>query len=197
MGGSPIGAAEVIVAASAGEAIEAFGDGAGVTVVAGGTIVMPDITHRRRDAGRVVLIGNAGMSGIRSEGGRTVIGAGTTLADLSDAVEPLATCARRVADIEIREQATIGGNLCAPPGVESPRGDLQAALLVLDAQVRSAGAGGERTEPVEDFLTAGPAGRLVLDVSFTEPEAAATAAVRRPHAHAYTVLRVCAARTGG
>ena len=152
MGGSPIGAAEVIVAASTGEAIEAFGDGAGVTVVAGGTIVMPDITHRRRAADRVVLIGNAGMSGISSEGGRTVIGAATTLADLSDAVEPLGTCARRVADIEIREQATIGGNLCAPPGVESPRGDLQAALLVLDAQVRSAGAGGERTDPVEDVL---------------------------------------------
>ena len=52
MGGSPIGAAEVIVAASAGEAIEAFGDGAGVTVVAGGTIVMPEITHGRRDAAR-------------------------------------------------------------------------------------------------------------------------------------------------
>src|SRR3954447_9604109 len=196
MGGSPIGAAEVIVAASAGEAIEAFGDGAGVTVVAGGTIVMPDITHRRRDAGRVVLIGNAGMSGIRSEGGRTAIGAGTTLADLSDAVEPLGTCARRVADIEIREQATIGGNLCAPPGVESPRGDLQAALLVLDAQVRSAGAGGERTDPVEDVL-ASDHGRLVLDISVAEPEAAATATVRRPHAHAYTVMRVCAARVGG
>jgi CO/xanthine dehydrogenase FAD-binding subunit len=136
------------------------------------------------------------MSGIRSEGGRTVIGAGTTLADLSDAVEPLGTCARRVADIEIREQATIGGNLCAPPGVESPRGDLQAALLVLDAQVRSAGAGGERTDPVEDVLASG-GGRLVLDISVAEPEAAATAMVRRPHAHAYTVMRVCAARVGG
>jgi aerobic carbon-monoxide dehydrogenase medium subunit len=197
MGGSPIGAAEVIVAASAGEAIEAFGDGAGVTVVAGGTIVMPDITHRRRDAERVALIGNAGMSGIRSEGGRTVIGAGTTLADLSDAVEPLGTCARRVADIEIREQATIGGNLCAPPGVESPRGDLQAALLALDADVHFTGAGGERTEPVEDFLASGREGRLMLDVSFAEPEAAATATVRRPHAHTYTILQVCAARARG
>ena len=63
--------------------------------------------------------------------------------------------------------------------------------------MRSAGAGGERTEPVEDFLAGGPAGRLVLDVSFADPEAAATASVRRPHAHAYTILRVCAARVGG
>jgi carbon-monoxide dehydrogenase medium subunit len=37
----------------------------------------------------------------------------------------------------------------------------------------------------------------VLDASFADPEAAATASVRRPHAHAYTILRVCAARTGG
>jgi len=196
MGGSPFGAAEVVVAASPQEAIDAFGDGDGVTVLAGGTIVVPDVTYGRLDARKVVLIGRAGLSGVRSEGGRTVIGAGTTLAELEDAVEPLGTCARRVADPEIREQATLGGNLCAPPGAESPRGDLQAGLLVLDAQVRSAGAGGERTESVEDVL-ASPGGRLVLDVSVAEPEAAATATVRRPHAHAYTVMRVCAARVAG
>src|SRR6187200_1120538 len=190
-------APEVIVAASREEAVEAFGDGAGVTVVAGGTIVMPEITHGRLRPTRALLIGKAGLAGIRREGGRTTIGAGTTLAGLEDAVEPLGTCARCVADLEIRGQATLGGNLCAPPGEESPRGDLQAALLALDAQVRSTGAGGERSEPVEDFLAAGPAGRLVLDVSFADPDTAATASVRRPHAHAYTIMRVCAARVGG
>jgi aerobic carbon-monoxide dehydrogenase medium subunit len=188
---------EVIVAASREEAIDAFGDGEGVTVVAGGTIVMPEITHGRLAPKRALLIGRAGLAGVSRENGRTVIGAGTTLADLEDAVEPLGTCARRVADLEIRGQATLGGNLCAPPGPEGPRGDLQAALLALDAEVRSTSAGGERTEPVADFLASGPEGRLVLDVSFAEPDAAATASVRRPHAHAYTVMRVCAARTGG
>jgi CO/xanthine dehydrogenase FAD-binding subunit len=121
----------------------------------------------------------------------------TPLSELEGAAEPLGTAARGVADREIRGQATLGGNLCAPPGDEAPCGDLQAALLVLDAQVRSTGAGGERTEPVEDFLGSGPAGRLVLDVSVAQPEAAATATVRRPHAHAYTVMRVCAARVDG
>jgi CO/xanthine dehydrogenase FAD-binding subunit len=189
--------AEVIVAASREEAVDAFGDGEGVTVVAGGTIVMPEITHGRLAPKRALLIGRAGLDGVRRENGRTVIGATTTLADLEDAAEPLGTCARRVADLEIRGQATLGGNLCAPPGEEAPRGDLQAALLALDAQVSSTGAGGERTEPVEDFLASGPQGRLVLDISFEEPEAAATASVRRPHAHAYTIMRVCAARTAG
>jgi CO/xanthine dehydrogenase FAD-binding subunit len=196
MAGS-VDAPEVIVAASSEEAVDAFGDGAGVTVVAGGTIVMPEITHGRLRPTRALLIGRAGLSGVQRADGRTTIGAATTLSELEDAVEPLGTCARRVADGEIRGQATLGGNLCAPPGEESPRGDLQAALLALDAQVRSAGAGGERTEPVEDFLAGDPGARLVLDVSFADPEAAATAAVRRPHAHAYTVMRVCAARVGG
>jgi CO/xanthine dehydrogenase FAD-binding subunit len=194
---SAVDATEVIVAASREEAIEAFGDGADVTVVAGGTIVMPEITHGRLRPARALLIGRAGLAGVSRDGGVTTIGAATTLAELEDAAEPLGTCARRVADFEIRGVATLGGNLCAPPGEESPRGDLQAALLALDAQVRSTGAGGERSEPVADFLAAGAAGRLVLDVSFADPDAAATASVRRPHAHAYTILRVCAARSGG
>jgi carbon-monoxide dehydrogenase medium subunit len=189
--------AEVVVATSLQEAVDAFGDGDGVTVVAGGTIVMPEITHGRLHPARALLIGRAGLAGVERANGRTTIGAATTLAELEDAPEPLGTCARGVADLEIRGQATLGGNLCAPPGDESPRGDLQAALLALDAQVRSTGAGGERTEPVEDLLTNGSVQRLVLDVSFDDPDAAATASVRRPHAHAYTIMRVCAARVGG
>ena len=38
-----------------------------------------------------------------------------------------------VADLEIRSQATVGGNLCAGEGDEAPRGDLQGALLALGA----------------------------------------------------------------
>jgi CO/xanthine dehydrogenase FAD-binding subunit len=192
-----VDAPEVIVAGSREEAVSAFGDGSDITVVAGGTIVMPDITHGRLHPRRALLITRAGLSGVRREQGRTTIGATTTIAELEAAAEPLGACARGLADFEIRGQATLGGNLCAPPGEQTPRGDLQAALLALDAQVHSTGAGGERTEPVEDFLAPGPAGRLVLDVSFAEPDAAGSASVRRPHAHAYTVLRVCAARVGG
>jgi CO/xanthine dehydrogenase FAD-binding subunit len=173
-------APEVIVAASREEAVSAFGDGSDVTVVAGGTIVMPDITHGLLRPRRALLIGRAGLSGVRSEGGRTTIGATTSVADLQDAVEPLGTCARGLADIEVRAQATLGGNLCAPPGVESPRGDLQAALLVLDAQVRSTGAGGERTEPVEDSSTRSRRAAFVLDVVLAASDAGASASVRRP-----------------
>jgi CO/xanthine dehydrogenase FAD-binding subunit len=190
-------AAEVLVPTSLQDAARAFGDGSEVTVIAGGTIVVPEIAHGRLRPRRALLLSRAGLAGVRSEGGRVVAGAMTPVAALERLPSPLGEAARHVADVEIRGQATLGGNLCAPPGAESPRGDLQAALVALGAQVRSTGAGGERTDAVEDFLAAGPAGRLVLDVSFAEPEAGAHSSVRRPHAHAYTIMSVCAARTGG
>jgi CO/xanthine dehydrogenase FAD-binding subunit len=188
-------APEVLAPGSVDEAVSAFGDGEGVTVLAGGTIFMVELVHGRLAPQRVLMLAHAGLSGVRIEGDRTTIGAMTPVAELESAAEPLATAARGVADREIRAQATVGGNLCAPPGAESPRGDLQAALIALAARVRSAGADGERTEAVEDFLTGGPEGRLVLEVEFEDPAAGAHASLRRPHAHAYTTLAVCAART--
>jgi hypothetical protein len=100
-----------------------------------------------------------------------------------------------VGDREVRGQATIGGNLCAPAAATFSRGDLQAPLLALDARIRSAGSTGERTDSIEDFLAAGPDGRLVLEIEVDEPKRAASASVRRPHAHAYTILAVAAAET--
>jgi aerobic carbon-monoxide dehydrogenase medium subunit len=195
MATAPIEAPEVVVAKSPDDAVATFGDGAGVTVLGGGTILMVELVHGRLAPQRVLMLGHAQMAGVHTEGSRVTIGAMTTVAELETAVEPLATAALGVADPEIRAQATVGGNLCAPPGAESPRGDLQGALIALGAHVRSVGPGGERTEPVEELLAAGPEGRLVLDVSFDVPEAGASAEVRRPHAHAYTILAVSGART--
>lgn len=191
-----VASTEVVAAASSEEAVQAFGNGENIIVLGGGTIVMPEITHGRLHPKRALLLSGAGMAGISEESGRFRIGAMTPVAELESLPEPLASAARHVADIEIRRQATLGGNICAPPGPEAPRGDLQAPLIALGASVRSAGRGGETTQPVEEFL-ARPDGRLVLDVEFAAPEAGAHASVRRPHAHAYTVLAVSAARTAG
>lgn len=187
---------DVLIPTSADEAVSAFGDGAGVTVLAGGTTVVPALRLGRLRAGRTLFLGRAGLAGVARAGGTLRIGAMTTVAALVDAApEPLATFARHVGDHEIRGQATVGGNLCAPPGGTTPQGDLQAPLLALDARVRSVGAGGERTESVDDFLAAGPSGRLVVEIEVETPKRAAAVAVRRPHAHAYTVLAVAAAET--
>jgi carbon-monoxide dehydrogenase medium subunit len=188
-------AAQVVVPTSREEAVAAFGAGDGVTVMGGGTILMPELNYGRLRPDSVLLLHQAGLSGIRRDGSTLTIGATTTLTELEQAPEPLATAARHVADHEIRAQATLGGNICAPPGGEHPRGDLQAALIALGAQVRSAGGDGERTEPIEDFLAGDGGGRLVLEVELEEPRRAAHASIRRPHSHSYTILSVCVAET--
>ena len=195
MTATSLDAAQVVVATSREEAIDAFGDGGGVIVMAGGTILMPEINYGRLRPERVLLLKDAGLSGIVRNGSSLTIAAMTTVAELEDAPEPLASAARSVADPEIRAQATLGGNLCAPAGGERPRGDLQAALIALGATVRCAGRDGERAEPVEDFLSGDTPGRLVLEVELQEPARAGHAALHRPHAHAYTILAVCAAET--
>ena len=187
--------AQVIAPTSRAEAVDAFGDGSGVTVLGGGTILMPELNYGRLRPDRVLMLQDAGLSGIARNGSSLTIGAMTTVAELEELPEPLGTAARNVADHEIRGQATLGGNLCAPAGGTTPRGDLQAALIALGAQVKTAGKGGERMEPIEDFVKAGPDGRLLLEVEFDEPQRSGYAAAHRPHAHAYTILAVCAAET--
>jgi CO/xanthine dehydrogenase FAD-binding subunit len=185
---------DVLVPTSAGDAMAAFGDGDGVTVIGGGTIVMPDLAAGRVRPAKALLLTNAGLDGVTRKDGTVTIGATTPLSALEDGDEPLATAARHVGDPEIRGQATVGGNICAQASGDAPRGDLQAALMVLGASVRSGGKGGERTEPIEDFL-ANSAGRLVLDVSYDDAKRkTGYAAATRPHSHHYTILAVAAAK---
>ena len=187
----------VVLPTSPDEALAAFDDGSDVTVVGGGTIVMPELVAGRLQPTRALLLGRAGLDRIDRSGGKVTIGAATPVSALEDGDEPLASAARHLADPEIRAQATVGGNLCAQASPDAPRGDLQAALIVLGATVRSGGKGGERTEPVEDFL-ANSTGRLVLDVSYDDaPRQTGYAAARRPHSHHYTILAVAAAKRDG
>lgn len=184
---------DVLIPTSPDEAVSAYGDGTGVTVIGGGTIVMPDITAGRVKPDKTLLLARAGLAGVTREDGRVTIGATAPLAALVDLPAPVGPCAANVGDLEIRGQATVGGNLCAGEGHGAPRGDLQGALLAVGAQVRSAGAGGETTEPLEDFLGQ-RRNRLVLDVGYEEPVAGAFVALDRPHTHEYTSLAVSAAR---
>jgi carbon-monoxide dehydrogenase medium subunit len=187
-------ATEVLTPASEEEAIAAFGDGSDVVVVGGGTIVVPDMTYRRLEPTKALMLGGTDLSGVSTQGSRVTIGATTPVQQLLGMAAPLGPCAANVADIEIRMQATVGGNICAGEGYEAPRGDLQGAFLALGATARSA-AGGEVTEePLEDFL---PRRReqLLLSVSFDEPAAGAYAGLDRPHTHDYTALSVSGARS--
>ena len=195
----PTTSPELLFPASAEEAASLFGDGAGVTVFAGGTILMPQLTLGHLQPSRTLMLARAGLDRSSTEGGTLRIGAAVTLAALTDSpARALSDAAANIADAEVRAQATLGGNLCAPPGDAAPRGDLQAPLIALGAEVRSAGAGGERTEPVEEFLAGDRSSRLVLGVTVPDVSVPqAYLAVGRPHAHSYTVLSASVARVGG
>ena len=191
---------QVLIPQSAEEAATLYGDGEGTTVFAGGTILMPEIANGRLKPDRALLLHRSGLAGIESRDGVVRIGAMTPVAALAVPAVPalLAEYASQVADYEVRQSATIGGNICAPPGREAQRGDLGAALVALGARVRSTGKGGERTEPVEEFLAGDRTGRLVLEIEIDDAERRTGAAgMRRRHAHSYAVANVAVAERGG
>src|SRR3954453_19147901 len=135
--------AETLIPTSPDEAAALFGDGDGTTVFAGGTILLPEIAAGRLAPGRTLMLHASGLDRVTVDGSRVTIGAATpaaALRDLDD--EALARFASYVGDGEVRRSATIGGNVCAPGGLESQRGDLGAPLIALGATVRSVGRGG-------------------------------------------------------
>jgi len=189
-------AIDVVFPSSADEAVSLFGDGAGVTVIAGGTIVLPELTYGKVAPSKALMLARAGLDTLDVDATTITLGAGLPLdrlASLAGEVAALAQCALNVADYEVRRQGTLGGNLCARAGIDAPRGDLQGPLLALDATARSVGRDGETSEPLEAFL-AHRGGRLLLDVRFEKPAGSAFAAIDYPHTHSYTVLAVTGVR---
>src|SRR5438128_1600138 len=193
-------AAETLVPSSADEAVRLFGDGDGVTVFGGGTILMPEIAAGRLKPARALLLHRSGLDDLRTDGDVVRIGPMVTVSALARGTdELLRRFAREVGDREVRAGATIGGNLCATAGLGAQRGDLGAPLVALGARVRSTGKGGERTEAVEDFLAGERDGRLVLEIEYDRPTGAWSAqTLRRRHAHSYAIANdaICSSGDG-
>jgi CO/xanthine dehydrogenase FAD-binding subunit len=178
---------EVLVPRSFAEAVAAFGDGAGITVVGGGTVLTPLLQHGLIWPERALMLHAAGLDQI-AEGDPLEVGAYVSLGALAKvAPEPVASAAR-IPDYEIRHQATVAGNLIVA-------GDLQAALLVCGALVRSGGQGGEREDDIETFI-ASTRQRLVLSVKISRPLAGIFVQQRRRHSHTHPVLTVAVAQWG-
>ena len=89
----------------------------GAAVLAGGTDLAGQIDRGISAPSLLVDLQDAGLSGLRPDGDGLWIGATTTLADLAenDLIEPyavLAKAASLAASPLLRNQATVGGNLC-------------------------------------------------------------------------------------
>jgi carbon-monoxide dehydrogenase medium subunit len=94
------------------------------------------------------------LHGIRREDGGVSIGAAVTHWDLErdpvlqEHIPLLPEVESHVGNIRVRNQGTLGGNLC----FADPHADPATPLLVLDAEVEVASAGGARLMPLDDFL---------------------------------------------
>jgi CO/xanthine dehydrogenase FAD-binding subunit len=120
-------------------------------VIAGGTIAMPLINDGISLPKQVMGLRQAGLRYVSRANGTVSIGATTTLTQLLDleAIPMLQEAARHTAGWSIRNMATVGGNIFAPP----PAGDVAVALLALSASVKLVSANGVRVIPLEEFYT--------------------------------------------
>jgi CO/xanthine dehydrogenase FAD-binding subunit len=121
--------------------------------IAGGTDVMVELNFdRRRPDGIVDVSRLPELLEWRREDGHMFLGAGVTysriMAELH-AFVPLAQASRTVGSPQIRNRATVGGNL----GTASPAGDALPVLAAYDADIELAAVGGgRRSLPWHAFL---------------------------------------------
>lgn len=123
------------------------------TLIAGATDVGLWVTKQLRDLAPVAFLNRiADLQGIERRGGELHVGAGVTIAALRDAVAgglpSLAELFRRFASQQVRNVATIGGNIANG----SPIGDGPPALIALGARLHLRRGDEMRSLPLEDFF---------------------------------------------
>jgi len=166
--------------ASVSEAAHMLADlGDECRVIAGGTALMLAMRQRMLTPTHLVSLGALqGLRGIAYDPTQGLrIGALTRHAEIarSPLVQQhypmLASMASRVANPQVRNQGTIGGNLCyADPATDPP-----GCLMALDAEVVVSGVHGDRVMGIEDFLvdyytTALAPDELLTEIRIAPPE---------------------------
>lgn len=132
-------------------------------MVAGGTDLLLKMKAGRLAPKVVVNIKRIPELRCLSFDSHLTLGALTTLEELRRSpiirqhYPALAEAAATMASVQIRNLATVGGNLCNA----APSADLAPILIALNAIVRIAGPGGERRAPLGEFFT-GP-GTTILE----------------------------------
>ena len=142
-----------------------------VKILSGGQSLLPLMKMRLAKPGYIVDIGRIpGLDTIIEDGDHIVIGAMATHAQMeySDLLKKrcplLSQTAASIADVQVRNRGTIGGSLAHA----DPAGDMPAAILALDAEIKAVGPNGERWIKAEDFF-------LGLLMSVLEPDEIVTA----------------------
>lgn len=147
--------------ATISEAHRALGSDA--VFLGGGTIVMRDV-NAGLVQGRVIRTTDPVLTQIRQIGDGFEIGAGVTMSAIAKHAELafLHPVARGVGGPQIRNLATIGGNLFA----NLPYGDFAAALLALGARLTMAGG---QVQPIDEFFRDRKRAGLITAIQIPRP----------------------------
>ena len=152
------------------EALELKATTAGSHFMAGGTDLMVQIRRGELEPKALISLRSIPeLASIRTNGGIT-IGASATVtdliehSDLSSSFPVFMEAARSLGCPQIRNVATIGGNLCNC----SPCADLALPLLILDAQVRIRSISNVIDIPIQNFFLGPGLSCLSADQILTE-----------------------------
>lgn len=158
-------------AASLQEAVQLLQElGNDARVIAGGQSLIPLMKMRMTRPSALIDINFiSGLSDVQNSKGELRFGALARHADIENspvasAIPIVHDCAAGIADVQVRNQGTIGGSLAEA----DPSGDWATALLTLDTTVVCFGHGGQRTVPLEDFIKDAYTTALAHDEIVTE-----------------------------
>jgi len=164
---------EYVKPGSVAEALEVLAANDGARALAGGQTLINVMKARAASPDMLVdLDGLEELRGIELAGdGTLTIGAMTTYSELVASAEAKArpilseVCAT-IADVQVRNRGTIGGNVCS----NDPTNHLPPLMVAVGARMTIAGAGGEREVPAEEFflgvyLTACGSGELLTRIA--------------------------------
>ncbi|MBL8587709.1 MAG: FAD binding domain-containing protein [Methylobacteriaceae bacterium] len=173
------------------EAARALGEAA---YMAGGTLVMRDVNAGTAPP-RLVRAADPELTAISAAGDSIRLGAGVTMAQIlaRPELDFLHEAARRIGGPQIRNMATVGGNLFAP----HPYGDLAVALIALGGRAILAGQG---TRPVEQIVRERERPPLVAAIEIARPRPGAFGFAKvarvKPKGASVLALAVLAPREG-
>jgi aerobic carbon-monoxide dehydrogenase medium subunit len=142
-------------AASLQEAVKLLQElGSDARLIAGGQSLIPLMKMRMaRPTALIDINFIPGLNEIQTPKGELYFGALVRHADIENSavaatVPILHDCAAGIADVQVRNQGTIGGSLAEA----DPSGDWGTALLTLDASIDCFGPAGQRTVPLDAFI---------------------------------------------
>jgi xanthine dehydrogenase small subunit len=120
--------------------------------VAGGTDLALEVTKKFAEPPSLISLEGLAELKVLSAESEVTIGAAVTLSDLEAyarfSLPPLERMLRYFGSRQIKNRATLGGNICTA----SPIGDLAPVLLALDARAVLASRQGEREVPFSEFF---------------------------------------------